>query len=785
MSATATPPRTVHLIPHSHTDIGYTSPRAEVARAHADFLHEVIRACHTAPEYRWQLENFWQLEQFLAAADDGEIAEMSELIRTGRVGGSASYLNMTELLDATTLASVTARAARWFAAHDHPLRTALTADINGYSWGYADILAQHGVDQLFASIHTHHGLAPGGTDQRAFWWEGPGGGRVLAWVAPHYQLGNDLGFCPRGAMSYTIRDAYDARGASASAQMREDRLGRYLTELTERDYPYSIVPALISGAASDNAPPDVELTAAVQDWNDRHPEGVRVVLSTAEEFFQALRAEEAFHDIPTERGDWTDWWADGVASTPRELRIARDAHNRLERARALAAVSGADISAQVAEAQQQLALYAEHTWGHSHSVLMPWSTEVVAQDVAKTSVAAKAHAAATGALTRARAVAGESLLPPRHTTLRYRAVNTTTTTLSMLRIHVDDWLLAHPGTEPVAFHQGKALRCQSRPVARGVELLVELEMAPGADTVIDVREQPWKHARIAGVDRVHDVSAAPVDDHVLEARHLRLVLDPENGIVEAVDPSRGASILRGAAPFAAVHSRWESGADPVSPRANSGRNRSPAAASMTTASVTAARVTSRGPLVSRAELLMELPGFEHLRVGVECSMIDPLLSVSVTFRAAGSWEAENLLLPLPFGPTEPGTLWVDKTGALLRPAIDQIAGTLQDYMLVQRGFVQEAGGFAVAVATPDTPLIALGGIEHRTVCLHSGPDARANQRDVAAWAINTTWETNFRADAGGFHEFRFHLTWGELDAAAALERAGALAAGPETFRVQD
>ncbi|WP_159622594.1 hypothetical protein [Ruania rhizosphaerae] len=778
-------PLTVHLIPHSHTDLGYTSPRAEVARAHADFLREVVRACRSTPAYRWQLENFWQLEQFLATALPGEADELADLIRSGQVGGSASYLNLTEVIDAVTLDSVTARATDWFADHAQPLRTALTADINGYSWGYADILARHGVEHLFSSIHTHHGLAPEGRDQRAFWWEGPTGGRVLAWVSPHYQLGNDLGFCPRGAMSYTIRDAYDGHGASASAQMRQDRVADYLDELAERDYPYSVVPALISGAASDNAPPDVALADAVRDWNERHPDGVRVRLSTADEFFDALREEPAFGEVPTERGDWTDWWADGVASTPRELRVARDAQRRLERSQTLAAVTGADISADVDDARQQIAIYAEHTWGHSHSVLMPWLTEVIAQDVAKTSVAAQAHAAATRALTRARAGAGETLLTLTCQPLRYRAVNTSTTTVSVLRLHIDDWLLTRPGTVPVAFHDGTRLPCQSRPVARGVELLAELVMLPGADVIIEVREEPMQAERIAGVDRIPDVSAERVDNHLLEGARLRLLLAPEHGIVEAVDPSTGRSILRGTrpAPFAAIHSRARRGADPVSPRVTAGRNRSAADDVVTTATVTSARVTSRGPLVTRAELHLDLRGFQHFRADLMCSMVEPLLTVAVRFRATGSWEAENLLLPLPFGPNAAGTLWVEKTGTLLRPAIDQVHGTLQDYLLLQRGFVQEADGFAVAVATPDTPLLALGGIEHRTVSLHSGPDQQANQRDVAAWAVNTAWETNFRADVSGFHEFRFHLTWGEMSAADALDRACALAEGPETFRV--
>ena len=54
---------------------------------------------------------------------------------------------------------------------------------------------------------------------------------------------------------------------------------------------------------------------------------------TLDEFFDAL--EESCAEFPTYEGDWTDWWADGVGSTPDVVAHARDAGRKLNILRSL------------------------------------------------------------------------------------------------------------------------------------------------------------------------------------------------------------------------------------------------------------------------------------------------------------------------------------------------------------------------------------------------------------------------------------------------------------------
>ncbi len=54
-----------------------------------------------------------------------------------------------------------------------------------------------------------------------------------------------------------------------------------------------------------------------------------------------------------------------------------------------------------------------------------------------------------------------------------------------------------------------------------------------------------------------------------------------------------------------------------------------------------------------------------------------------------------------------------------------------------------------------------------------------------AWLATNFWETNFRADLGGFLEYRFAVSWGAdlADPAVARARCLALCHGLEAFRL--
>ena len=94
-------------------------------------------------------------------------------------------------------------------------------------------------------------------------------------------------------------------------------------------------------------------------------------------------------------GDWTDWWANGVGSTPYAVKHYKDAVHRYRLARRLDPQVAAHYPDLHGTAQDNIMLYAEHTWGHFSTITNPYDTMVLNLDTRKNSYASKAHEAAS------------------------------------------------------------------------------------------------------------------------------------------------------------------------------------------------------------------------------------------------------------------------------------------------------------------------------------------------------------------------------------------------------
>ncbi len=117
-------------------------------------------------------------------------------------------------------------------------------------------------------------------------------------------------------------------------------------------------------------------------------------------------------------------------------------------------------------------------------------------------------------------------------------------------------------------------------------------------------------------------------------------------------------------------------------------------------------------------------------------------------------------MALPFGAAPRSQLWLDKCGAPVRPRVDQIPGTLTDFYCVQEGVVLVGADWGIAVATPDTPLVQVGPLEYGPRRLAGEADFGSDPEHLYTWLMTNYWETNFDADLGGFHEFRYAVRWG-------------------------
>ncbi|MHC4342052.1 MAG: glycoside hydrolase family 38 N-terminal domain-containing protein, partial [Planctomycetota bacterium] len=412
-------PFTLYLIHHSHTDIGYTDTQQRIERLHVDFIRQALEILEDRPGFKWTCETFWAVERFLEEATDHERAAFDTAVKSGSIGLSASYLNFSELIGEAVLRAVSARAARYGASIEAEIRCAMTADINGYGWGFAQALFDAGTRNLFSCIHTHHGMYPLGRVQTPFWWETGRGDRLLVWSGEHYHFGNELGLAPGAVSSYLTKDECDADMIFHRPWgVAETRIPRYVRGLRERGYLYEFAPVMVSGLRNDNAPPSIAILDQIERWNSAHGGEIGVQMATLEVFFERLRCAPG--EIPVHSGDWPDWWSDGPASYPSAVRLFRQAQRDYTYLLHLKRRYG-DPEV-LDDIERDLALFAEHTFSHSDAMATPWYPMVHAIDASKLGHAAGAMAAAERHADRLLDGIGATTLRC-GTPLRYKVIN--------------------------------------------------------------------------------------------------------------------------------------------------------------------------------------------------------------------------------------------------------------------------------------------------------------------------------------------------------------------------
>lgn len=786
-------PWTIYVIHHSHTDIGYTERQERIEHYHVDFIRQALKISETAhsgarPEwksFRWTCETFWAVEKFLEEATPEEKEAFQQAILRGDIELSGTYLNMTELADFDLLLRNHAKAQQYAGSFGHRIDSAMTADINGYSWGYASSLLQNNIENLFSCIHTHHGMYPLGRKQTPFWWEAPDGGKLLVWNGEHYMFGNELGFCPNALGKYMIKDEIQhnlMEPEDIHNEIASIRINRYLWNLEQEQYPYNFVPIMVSGLGTDNASPNADIAEWITEWNDQYGEHINIQMTTLSEFFGILKQED-LSALPVHRGDWPDWWTDGVASTAMHTQIYRDAQRTLRKVKSLDPNHEAASLSDIEAASQALTMYAEHTWGYHSSVYEPWHPQVQMLEVRKQSYAAEASKLAHRAMDKTLVARQGALLAP-HRPLRYEVINTEPAEATLLvAIPLDGWenVILQGKFELIDEKTGQPIPYQ---VSHTHSIVTELTLLPGESRILHLRSLSKVDANAPFAKKVtarniepipcegvYDVWSPPAADYpitvgenFIESETTRIEWKLHEGITAWVDKRISADLLdenRKHAPFTPVYEVTPA-QDEHNPshvhaaRSRMGRNRKGANVQRDVGRLIQVKMLDNGPLFALMELVFQVKGLSYYALHIKMFANQPRVEVSVRFHKDSVWLPENVYVALPFSMGSEAELYVEKAGSLVRPWKDQIPGSCLDYTAVQEGLFWHSAKDqeALAVSMTDTPLLQLGSLEHQPRKLHlmQSEDSRPS---TYAWILTNYWETNFKATLGGFYEFRY------------------------------
>src|SRR5699024_9062707 len=91
---------TIHLVHHSHLDIGYTDTQPQIHAEQRSFVDSAIDLCSATddwPEdaqFRWAVESRWVVDQWLRLRPESRVEELLRRIRDDRIELSALPFNM-------------------------------------------------------------------------------------------------------------------------------------------------------------------------------------------------------------------------------------------------------------------------------------------------------------------------------------------------------------------------------------------------------------------------------------------------------------------------------------------------------------------------------------------------------------------------------------------------------------------------------------------------------------------------------------------------------------------
>jgi hypothetical protein len=575
------------------------------------------------------------------------------------------------------------------------------------------------------------------------------------------------------------------------------RLERYLHGLEEEGYDLPFVPCMLSGTLTDNAPPSGLIAARAARIAEVFGGQLTVKMVTLEDFFEKL--ETLNRNIPVYRGDWNDWWADGVGSTPAAVKHFREAQRKLS----LYTKLEGPPTDKLEEARDDLMLYAEHTWGYSSSVSEPWETLVGTLDLRKTGYAVDAYSKVSRALDDLLAHRGE-LSIRRGKKQRWHVINPHDHPLTLpVHLYLEFWEYvdgirfdAETRFEITDETGDRRFDAQIKRIARAweIEILPALEAREELTLVMKLlprgQGRPLSNYAWIGAEGVADVlrpNQTRTDYEKIETADFILAFDQKRGLVNITDRHTNRSLIDPAALYTAFSGIYE--ITPVKTtaceeRRKMGRNRKSPATRRSGSVLTGIKIAEAGPLFIGCELDYALEGTRFYRVFLKIYRNVPLIDVKVRIHKTSEWDPENLYVSLPFTTGEGETRYFEKTGAMIRPGVDQLPGTNQSFYLLQSGIVFDGIQRSLILSLKDTPLVCLGSLEARPIDLSKDINWELNRSPLYAWVMNNFWETNFKADLGGFYEFSFILSvHRRMDVNTARELCAAQAEGIVAFNI--
>lgn len=381
---------TVYIYPHSHVDIGYTNTQKNVEIIHKRNLEYAMELAEKTRDYPkdsrflWNPEVTWPIERYMHSETPEKKAKLLESIKRGDISVDAGYVSTnTSACNDEELFELFRYSKELQKLTGKEIKTLVQVDIPGMSWGVVPVAAQMGIRYCMVPFN--------GSDRvglsyelsfKPFWWIAPDGKSKILFLQPgSYAPGAQIKGKHFWPLMAGQTDPDKLLRIVKTDKPRENFIDSYLNEtlpnLEKSDYyPYDIFP--MTWCMADNTPVDFDLPEAVKSWNEDYA-FPHLVISSATQMMQAF--EDKYGDeIPTRRGDFTEYWTDGLGSSAKHTGTARLVKERLiqtEILQSMFAPNKLSPREKFADAWQNVILGTEHTWAYMRPDQQPICDDIL------------------------------------------------------------------------------------------------------------------------------------------------------------------------------------------------------------------------------------------------------------------------------------------------------------------------------------------------------------------------------------------------------------------------
>lgn len=377
--------KTIELVHHSHTDIGYTDNPIlvmEYQKRYVDMaLDAIIETADSAEGKRfiWTAEAMEPVYAWWQDATPERRSLFLKAIANKQLDVNALPFTIVPFTNRRQNETMVNWIPNDLWNKLNP-KFGLMNDVNAFPRSLAMQLLDKGINHIWLSINLEWGGTPF-TQPYAFWWKMPDGRKTLVWLNTPYWHGYEL-FSERiwvygweqvtNTQFRTPREGDMLKTDEKSVRQAHSVCIKQLQKLIDGGYSHDFIAYSITNQwRIDNDNPMPHLVGFVKKWNEL---GLKPALhlsnvSSTLEFIEKKLGSE----IKTYEGEFPDWWSFGGSAAPREMAAARMANSYIEAIKSpVWGEANEAMNKNIYELDKQLCLFSEHTFASNQSVLRPY-----------------------------------------------------------------------------------------------------------------------------------------------------------------------------------------------------------------------------------------------------------------------------------------------------------------------------------------------------------------------------------------------------------------------------